>query len=94
MFRTDIDAGFPHAPYSPARGSVFPDALHVDGPNDPANGFSLWLEYVVDLHHGRDMFWLMWYDPKGCPVTPASAVISRESLRKLVCGFVVLIPPR
>jgi hypothetical protein len=49
-----------------------------------SNGWSLWLEHVIDKQNGNEMFWLMWYDPSGKPMIPMSGVFSRNDFEQMV----------
>jgi hypothetical protein len=80
-FETDTNSGLPHSPGKPG-GSYYPQALAGNIGASP----SLWLEYVVEkpgLKPGR-WFWLIWYDPQGCPMTVSSAVFDRAQLREML----------
>ena len=74
-FRTNTAKGYPHGPGRPA-GSVFPTPLFDDG-------YSLWLEHVIELATGSESYWLMWYDPQGKATIKISGVMGREDLKAL-----------
>jgi len=74
-FRTNTAKGYPHGLGQPA-GSVFPDPLFDEG-------FSLWLEHVIERATGRESYWLMWYDENGRPTIKVSGVMSRDDLKIL-----------
>ncbi len=76
-FWTDITKGFRHGS-NPVRGSVF------DGPLVASDGYSLWLEYVVDRDGGWEPFWLMWYDADGSPTIPMSGAFDQSQMREMV----------
>ena len=76
-FKTDITQGHPHGA-GQAQGSVYDDALLW------SNGWSLWLEYVVDKRTNGQVFWLMWYKPGGMPTIPLSGIFSRANFEEMI----------
>lgn len=64
-----------------AAGSVFGQPLVS------SNGYTLWLEHVIERVKGRaqgkETFWLMWYDPDGSPTIPMSGVISVDQVKEM-----------
>lgn len=87
-FQTGIGRGHPHRP-SATLGSV------IEGPliGRPGN-YSLWLEHVAstDDPGATDIYWLMWYDPRGLPTIPLSGVFNREQLGEMVRQLINFIP--
>ncbi len=82
------DFGATHGTLGEALGSVDGQALYLH-----EDGGSLWLEHVRDHRDEIDgLYWLMWYDRRGVPLTPASGVLGREELaeigRRLIRQFV------
>ncbi len=75
-FQTDLSNGEPHG-VGNAAGSVF------DEPLIESDGYSLWLEYVVDHKFGDKCFWLMWYDVNGEPTIPLSGIFNLDQLREM-----------
>lgn len=73
-FKTDVQRGFAHYPGNNYLGSVTDTPLYDDG------GFSLWLEYVVNVNDPNDKcLWFMWYQD-GWPTIPMSAVIDESNI--------------
>ena len=75
-FHTNADKGKPHGS-GQTRGSVF------DLPLVSSNGYTLWLEYVIDKTNASETFWLMWYDSAGSPTIPLSSVISADQMKDM-----------
>jgi hypothetical protein len=65
------------------RGLEHPVVLFTDGL------YSLRLEHVIEtLHPNRtNLFWLMWYDQNGCPLSISSAVFDRQNFAEMVKKF-------
>jgi hypothetical protein len=76
-YQTNVDKGFEHGPGNP-RGSVFDTAVFEN------DGYSLWLEHVIEPKTGEEVFWLMWYDPSGNPTIRASGVFNRDDFKQIV----------
>lgn len=74
-YRTNVEKGHPHGVGQP-RGSVFSEPIFSDG-------YSLWLEHVIEPATGEEAYWLMWYDQNGRPTIKVSGVLSRDDLRNL-----------
>lgn len=72
---TNIAKGHPHGSGQPG-GSVFPDPIFEDG-------YSLWLEHVIEPATGDEAYWLMWYDKNGKPTLRSSGVLNKADLRVL-----------
>ncbi|MGU3360333.1 hypothetical protein ACLBWX_08375 [Methylobacterium sp. M6A4_1b] len=85
-FMTNTAKGQPHGS-GQAGGSVFPNAL-------VNNGYSLWLEHVIDKNNNSEAFWLMWYDDKGRPTIPASGVMWPDELRGMIAQLSAFIDPK
>ncbi len=85
-FRTDSASGEPHAPLGSARGSV------LTVPLIQVHGFSLWLEHVVESKTNRRCYWLMWYDSRGIPTIPISAVFERADLSEMLRRLADFVP--
>lgn len=84
-FRTDISKGQRHGRRSANRGSVF------ETPLAESNGYSLWLEHVVDDSE-NEYYWLMWYDDDGIPTIPLSGILSRDDIANMERLFASFIP--
>jgi hypothetical protein len=85
-FHTDITKGKRHGARK-SRGSVFPEPL------ENSNGYTLWLEHVIDKRNATETFWLMWYDPNGSPTIAESSVIPADRIKEMVsrlAGFIDL----
>jgi hypothetical protein len=85
-YKTNTGKGESHGVPSNAHGSVFPNALAT------SPGWTLWLEHVLEEATGAEMYWLMWYDSKGFPPIPASAVFGKDELRQMLSRLPDLIP--
>jgi hypothetical protein len=84
-FKTNVSKGHAHGTFSQALGSVF------DRPLISADGYSLWLEHVVEKANQQEVYWLMWYDRDGVPTIPLSGVFTKDNLQEMVsllAGFV------
>lgn len=75
-FHTNTEKGKPHGS-GEARGSVF------DLPLVSSNGYTLWLEYVIDKTIASATFWLMWHDSVGSPTITLSGVISADQVKDM-----------
>lgn len=76
-YETNTEKGHPHGTGNPG-GSVFKEPIFIDG-------YSLWLEHVIDIETRRDdLYWLMWYDAHGRSTTKVSGILSREDLKALL----------
>jgi hypothetical protein len=84
-FRTNISRGQEHGQHSATRGNVF------DRPLAEYNGYSLWLEHVVN-DTGNEYYWLMWYDSNGVPTIPLSSILSRDDIANMQALFASFIP--
>jgi hypothetical protein len=86
-YHTDTSKGFPHG-VGRAGGSYFDTAV-IQAPD----GYSLWMEYVVDGHGPGawqpSPIWLMWYDPQGNPTISQSATFDLSMVREIVTRFIV-----
>jgi hypothetical protein len=83
-FWTDTRMGYAHGKCA-TLGSVFAGPL---ARND--SGYSLWLEHVTNLD-GDPFYWLMWYDPEGCPTIPLSGIMDRNHIADMsrqLAGFI------
>jgi hypothetical protein len=85
-FRTNIKKGSPHRSDSGHRGSVFSEPLAQ------SDGYSLWLEHVIDHRSSDEYYWLMWYDPAGLPTIPLSGILSRDEVANMQRLFASFIP--
>lgn len=85
-YGTNLLKGEPHSPFSETCGSVFPEPLIQH------SGNSLWLEHIVELKTGTELYWLMWYDEEGKPIIPLSGVFDRTELRTMISRLVEFIP--
>ena len=85
-YRTNINKGEPHGPNSETRGSVFRTSLVAHGDS------SLWLEHVVELQTGAELYWLMWYWQDGTPSIPLSGVLNRSELSRMIGQLAQFIP--
>jgi hypothetical protein len=84
-FQTNIAKGQCHGRRSSIRGSVF------DEPLAGSEGYSLWLEHVVEAQTGWECYWLMWYKD-GVPTIPMSGILSRDDIANMERLFASLIP--
>ena len=84
-YRTNLSKGLAHG-NSPTLGSVF-DAPLVDH-----SGYTLWLEHVVDIQSGEEVYWLMWYDPDGVPTIPMSGILNKEELAEMSKQLTSFVP--
>jgi hypothetical protein len=85
-YNTNIEKGKPHG-RGEARGSVF------DKPLVSSNGYTLWLEHVIDRKYDRETLWLMWYKPDGTPTIPMSGEIPADQVKAMasrLAGFIKL----
>jgi hypothetical protein len=85
-YSTNINKGFSHSNLSTTRGSV------LENPLINSNGYTLWLEYVIDRDGDDDIYWLMWYDENGCPTMPMSAIFTRNDLANMISQLTNFIP--
>lgn len=85
-FRTNLLKGFSHMPYSETPGSVLQNSL-ID-----SNGYTLWLEHVIDKASNEEIYWLMWYDPDGKPTIPMSGVFGKVDLEQMVAQLTRFVP--
>ena len=85
-FRTNIQKGREHAPLANTKGSVLRSAL-LD-----RDGYSLWLEHVVEIDTAAELYWLMWYDSNGQPTIPLSGVLNRAELSHMVGQLMDFVP--
>jgi hypothetical protein len=86
-FHTNTCEGKPHGA-GQEKGSVF------DEPLLSSEGYTLWLEHVLDRAEGRKTFWLMWYDPDGSPTIPLSGVFSHDQIREMTSRLASFIEVR
>ena len=86
-YMTNTTRAFAHSPFAPALGSVLDGALLV------SNGYSLWLEHVIEKSSNAEVFWLMWYDPNGLPTIPLSGIFDKSDLELLIGRLTTTIPP-
>jgi hypothetical protein len=76
-YKTDINKGLEHEKGG-SKGSVTSEALFK------SEGYSLWLEYVVNVHdEDEQCYWFMYYKD-GLPIMPMSAVIDEETITKVI----------
>jgi hypothetical protein len=85
-YRTNIQKGAPHAMGSATLGSVFQQPLISH------QGGGLWLEHVLELATGEELYWLMWYDTKGKPTIPLSGVFDRADLEQMLARIAAFVP--
>jgi len=85
-YRTNIGKGEAHWPHSTVRGSVFAEPLVKH------NGYTLWLEHVIEVVSGEKCYWLMWYDPDGLPTIPLSSIFDHTDLEQMAKLLVRLVP--
>ena len=85
-FTTNTGLGFAHDPFSTNLGSV------LDAPLLISNGYSLWLEHVLEKSSNSELFWLMWYDPNGWPTIPLSGVFGKSDLELMIGRLTTSIP--
>ena len=83
-YQTDISKGVAYG-LSPTRGSVFDQPL-------VNHGYSLWLEHVVQIGTGDELYWLMWYDDTGKPTILMSGVFDRDELAHLTGQLATFVP--
>jgi hypothetical protein len=86
-FKTDTSKpeSYSHGIQSTSRGSVF------DQPLLESNGYTLWLEHVLDKKTQDSCYWLMWYGPDGISTVPMSSVLSKDditNMARLLASFV------
>lgn len=87
-FWTNINKGYPHG-VSSTRGSALKDPVVSPSEND---GYSLWLEHVVEAKGEGELYWLMWYDENGKPTISMSAIFNKEELAGMVKQLVSFVP--
>jgi len=87
-FKTNIRLGYSHSPFAKVKGSV----LKVPLVNS-AEGYTLWLEHVVDKESDEKLYWLMWYGPDGIPTIPLSGVFSKDDLATMLERMIQFVPP-
>lgn len=75
-FETNIEKGVPHGACA-TRGSVF------DEPLIETDGYSLWLEHVLEPATLHEYYWLMWYRD-GVPTIPLSGIFDRDELSQMI----------
>lgn len=75
-FKTNLAKGHSHGA-SPAPGSVFAQPLVSH------QGYTLWLEHVIEKNSGAECFWLMWYEAGGSPTIPASSVLDASEIKEM-----------
>lgn len=81
-FATNTSLGYEHVPGHGYLGSVTQQALYDDGYS------SLWLEHVTELNNPNNKcYWFMWYGTKGLPNIPASGVMNKEDLIKVIANI-------
>jgi hypothetical protein len=83
-FKTDISRGHPHG-IQGTGGSAYAEAILL------SNGWSLWLEHVVEKTNDQEWLWLMWYEPNGRPTIPLSGVFTLSDLEKMVGRLLPLV---
>ena len=84
-FKTNIVRGKPHGSAA-VLGSVFPQALIN-------NGYSLWIEHIIDKNDNSEGFWLMWYDANGAPTIPLSGAMWPNELREMIAQLSKFVDP-
>jgi hypothetical protein len=85
-FKTDVTQGSSHGTRSPSRGSFFDEPLVENG-----DGYTLWLEHVVEKPTQELYYWLMWYDRTGRPTVTMSSIMDRTdigNMARLLTSFV------
>ena len=85
-FQTDISMGNPHGTAGQAPGNV------LSAPLITSNGYTLWLEHVLQPSTAAREYWLMWYDPVGNPTIPMSGVFSRNELSEMLARLADFVP--
>lgn len=85
-YRTNVEKGYGHGQFSETLGSVFEEPL-ID--NDD---WTLWLEHVVEIETGAEVYWLMWYSPDGIPTIPLSGVFDRADLARMNSMLAQFVP--
>lgn len=79
-YRTDITRGYAHDQNHNHLGSVTQEAIYDDG-----NGYTLWLEYVINVRNPNDRcMWFMWYDDNGLSTMPMSSVIDEADINEVI----------
>ncbi len=73
-FRTNVAMNAETGARPRAPASVF------RGPLIDHDGYSLWLEHVIEIATGERCYWLMWYDANGWPTIPLSGVLDRSEI--------------
>ena len=76
QFKTNIGRGHPHGTGQP-RGSVYEEPLLI------SNGWSLWLEHVVNVNDDSNVLWLMWYDGEK-PAIPMSGIFGLGDFEQML----------
>jgi len=84
-FKTNTKKGFPHGACE-TKGSVFKKPLVNNG------GWTLWLEHILELKSKDELYWLMWYNPKGLSTISGSSVFKRADLACIGKMFAEFIP--
>lgn len=83
-FHTNTEKGESHG-LGKVRGSVFGEPLVS------SDGYTLWLEHVIDKARQSETFWLMWYNADGSPTIPASGVISTDKIKEMARRLMTFI---
>lgn len=77
-YKTNVEKGEHHGQSCYPRGSVFLTPLIN------YNGYTLWLEHVIEKATQYHAYWLMWYKPDGVPSIPASSIFGKDELRQMI----------
>jgi hypothetical protein len=85
-FQTNLMKGVAHGAHGTSLGSVF------NRPPIVGNNYSLWLEHVIELATNDEYYWLMWYDLRGWPAVPLSAVFTKQDLQEMVRLMADFVP--
>lgn len=85
-YRTNIEKGNRHGLFSETLGNVFEEPL-IDN-----NGWTLWLEHVVENGTDAEVYWFMWYGPEGIPTIPLSGVFDRNDLASMNSMLTQFVP--
>jgi hypothetical protein len=75
-YQTNIKHGLPHSPHSQVLGNALKQPL-VD-----RDGYTLWLEHVIQKTDGQNCYWFMWY-LNGKPTIPLSGVFADAELKQI-----------
>jgi hypothetical protein len=77
-FKTDISEGNEHYANIGHKGNVLDEPIVEDDES------TLFLEHCISKKDQKKLYWLMWYDTNGNPITTKSPVFGKEELMKII----------